>query len=157
MELRDAVVALGATEAQLSSKIFAMTEQAVADGAVDGLSDARKSVQELNKRVESALHKIVPSITMADKCADALDDRIKSAREVLGALDGSLDEIKISDQNLRDAVNAYTLILSRTKQVLGDNAMTEAVTIQLLETASYGLWRSIMGPKEQKPAGRVYR
>lgn len=155
MELREAVVGLGATDAQLNSKIFTMAEQALAEGTVDGLSDARKSVQELNKRVDSALSKIGPSIALAGNEANRLNAAIKDAREVLGALDGSLDEIKICDSNIRDAVNAYTLILSRTKQVLGDDAMTEAVTIQLLETASYGLWRSIMGPKEQRPSGRV--
>lgn len=51
--------------------------------------------------------------------------------------------------------------MTQTQAVLGEDALTEAVVVQLLETASYGLWHSIMGPKEQpkqtKQSGMYYR
>lgn len=149
MELRKAVVALGADANQLNSKIFAMAEQAVADGSADGLSDARKSVDDLTSRIDASEKRFRSTCDSAQVEANILSGLIKQAQEVIEPLGENLDTVKVSDQNLRDAVNAYTLILSRTKQVLGDDAMTEAVIVQLLETASYGLWRSIMGPKEQ--------
>ena len=161
MELRKAVVALGADANQLNSKIFAMAEQAVADGSADGLSDARKSVDDLTSRIDASEKRFRSTCDSAQVKANILSGLIKQAQEVIEPLGENLDTVKVSDQNLRDAVNAYTLILSRTKQVLGDDAMTEAVIVQLLETASYGLWRSIMGPKEQpkqtKQSGMYYR
>lgn len=161
MNLRDALAELGATDAQLNSKVFAMAEQAVADGSVDGLSDARKSVDALTSRIDASERRFRSTCDSAQSKANVLSGLIKQAQEVIEPLGDNLDTVKVSDQNLRDAVNAYTLILSRTKQVLGDDAMTEAVIIQLLETASYGLWRSIMGPKDQpkqtKTSGMYYR
>lgn len=161
MNLRDALAELGATDAQLNSKVFAMAERAVADGSVDGLSDARKSVDALTSRIDASEKRFRYTCDSAQSAAGILSDLIKQAQEVIEPLSDNLDTVRVSDQNLRDAVNAYTLILSRTKQVLGDDAMTEAVIIQLLETASYGLWRSIMGPKDQpkqsKQSGVYYR
>lgn len=155
MELRTAVQELGATDAQLNSKVFAMAEQAVADGSVDGLSDVRKSVKMLEGRVNDANDSISSRILSARSASQHLESIVKDAREAIGDLSGAVDEVHVGDETIRDAVNAYTLILTRTKQVLGEDAMTEAVICQLLETASYGLWRSIMGPKEQ-PSSRKW-
>lgn len=161
MNLRDALIELGATDNQLNSKVFAMAEQAVADGSADGLSDARKIVDALTSRIDASEKRFRYTCDSAQSAAGILSDLVRQAEEVIEPLGDNLDTVRVSDQNLRDAVNAYTLILSRTKQVLGDDAMTEAVTIQLLETASYGLWRSIMGPKDQpkqsKQSGVYYR
>ena len=53
----------------------------------------------------------------------------------------------VNDEKLVDALNLYRAMLSDTKQVFGDEKMTEAVIIQAIEAASYGMWRSIMGGK----------
>ena len=161
MNLRDALIELGATSSQLNSSTFAMAEQAIADDAVDGLHEARERINRLTAKIDTSERQLNSTCNSAQTKANKLSDLIKQAQEVIEPLGDNLDTVKVSDQNLRDAVNAYTLILSRTKQVLGDDAMTEAVTIQLLETASYGLWRSIMGPKDQpkqsKQSGMYYR
>lgn len=56
----------------------------------------------------------------------------------------------IRDEKLIDALNLYTAILRNTKEIFGEENLTEAVMVKLLETASYGVWRSIMGPKGEK-------
>ena len=147
--IRDLVVELGATDQQVDSKIFHMVEQAIADNAVDGLADARKSVVDLQSKLDNASSGLDSSISRAMGLYSQLNHTIAEAKEARGELSASVDDVRINDEALRDAINAYTMILSRTKDVLGDDAMTEPVIIQLLETASYGLWRSIMGPKEQ--------
>ena len=53
----------------------------------------------------------------------------------------------VNDEKLVDALNLYRAVLSETKQVFGDEKMTEAVIIQAIEAASYGMWRAIMGGK----------
>ena len=64
------------------------------------------------------------------------------------------------DPKLNDALNFYCAMLSAVKDVFGGDKMTEAVIVQAVEAASYGVWRSIMGSKygdestEPRKAGR---
>lgn len=84
---------------------------------------------------------------MLNNSIDRAEKTYKNLRERIDEMTVAVDSVTVKDPGIMDAINAYTLILTRTKQVLGDEALTEAVLVQLLETASYGLWRSIMGPK----------
>ncbi len=168
-DLHSVMERMGATQSQLSSKTFDMAEKAIAESAVDGVATANARLRGFERQVESTVFEVrqlaastKANLEQSKSQIDALDNATKRAASVerkvdekLSQLMASVDSITIKDAALLDAVNVYTLILDRTKQVLGEDALTEAVVVQLLETASYGLWRSIMGPKDSND--RRYR
>ena len=53
----------------------------------------------------------------------------------------------VKDEHIRDGIAAYKEMLHVTRDVFGDDAMTDDVICKAIEAASYGMWRSIMGPK----------
>lgn len=93
-----------------------------------GLTD-----QQMNVKAVSCMEDIIL------KKSDAVNEYAKYAE--------SLKECAITNPNTRDALNLYTAILTTTKDIFGEEKLTEQVMIKLLETASYGIWRSIMGSK----------
>ena len=47
-----------------------------------------------------------------------------------------------------NAIIAYKNILAATKEIFGEENMTEEVMVKAIEAGSYGAWRSIMGGKD---------
>lgn len=88
---------------------------------------------------------------------DEFLDKIQSAPQVIGVEEKS--EI-FDDTKLNDALNFYCAMLGAVKDVFGGDKITEAVIVQAVEAASYGVWCSIMGskysdePTEPRKAGR---
>jgi hypothetical protein len=79
--------------------------------------------------------------------------------EELESLEKKMADGTIRDEKLIDTLNFYTEVLKRTKEIFGEENLTEAVMVKLLETASYGVWRFIMGPKGENdttPPSRKY-
>lgn len=166
--LRDAMVEAGASEQQFNSKAYKMAEQAVADDAVDGMATARGLLDSYMQRIGTAEGDLRQMLSSASRYSTDLRVIIGEARNVsedvesrTKELGAAADEISVKDPLVRDAINAYTLVLMRTKQVFGDDNMTEGVMEKAIEAASYGMWRSIMGPKEaekqpQKKSARTW-
>lgn len=140
--LEDALRLRGATDQMLASKTFQMAQDAIADGAVDGLDEARV-----------VANKIEQATKRADRMLGALSDTSKQSENLLLIMDDAMRtlepmaaKVTLTDRKTIDAVNAYTLVLQRTKEVLGDN-LGDEVLIKTIEAASYCAWRTIMGPK----------
>ena len=154
-DLREVLASKGATQTQLNSATLKMCAEAIAEGAIDELGLARSQVNDLMTKVdgvESGLDRRISaasqSVRQLDAAMSRADQKLKEVTAKVGELGELTDSITVSDAALKDAANMFSLILLRTKQILGDDAMTEAVIVQLLETASYGLQRSIMWPKD---------
>ena len=167
-DFRTAMKQAGATDQQLNTKVYQMAEQVVADGAVDGLAVARMELESFEQRLHSANDSFARSLSQAESMNGRLKGSINAAQGVCNDVDERMkelgvaaDEISVKDPLVRDAINAYTLVLMRTKQVFGDDNMTESVMEKAIEAASYGMWSSIMGPKEadnqpQKKSARTW-
>ena len=54
----------------------------------------------------------------------------------------------IDDRAVRDSVLAYGYMLKVTKELFGEENLTEAVMVKAIEAASYAAYGAIMGPKE---------
>lgn len=52
----------------------------------------------------------------------------------------------IKDADLRDSVLAYGNMLQATKNIFGEENMTENVMIAAIQAASYTAYRNVMGP-----------
>ena len=142
----------GATDYMLDSKTFAIVEDVLLEYELDSVSAgvANAYANRLANAISGSANAIRAENAKAKAIAEGLESATKSASDTMARLDQlatAADKLTLTDSTLLNAINTYTLILSRTKEILGEEALTEAVIIQLLETASYGLWRSIMGPK----------
>ncbi len=158
--LREVLSRKGATDAQLNAKVVGLMEEAISEGAVDGMKTAESAAKRLMNTVNTASRDLDNKILRAGSHEHKLTQKIAEAEravelvtEVTKQLDESSESIK--DKATIDGVNAYSLILTRTKGIVGED-MTEAIWIKTIEAASYGMWRSIMGPKDQPKANNRY-
>lgn len=144
--LEETLRARGATDQMINSRTFRMAQEAIADGSVDGLDEARV----IEKRMEQAT-------AYAESLLNAIGSRQDESNRLLLTMDAAIEELQrdveqvaLTDKKTAEAVNAYTMVLMRTKQVVGPEGMTESIWEKAIEAASYCAWRSIMGPKALK-------
>lgn len=164
IDIRTMLKRMGATESQLNSKTMEMVEEAIANDAVDGLATADERVKSLMTRIGRAEASLDENINLATRKATTLNNSVSKAEAACHEVDRRIaqlgvaaDSVTVSDQSVMDAVNAYTLMLTRSKEILGPEGMTEEVTKQIVETAGYVMYRTVMGPKEQpKPVVNKY-
>lgn len=77
---------------------------------------------------------------------------IKDAEEILSELRRyvtSKDAFRISERKTTDALIAYRIVLQNTKEIFGEEKLTENVMMKAIEAASYIGYRSIMGEAAQ--------
>lgn len=141
--LEESLRARGASDQMINSRTFQMAQEVIADGAVDGLDEARLVAQ----RVERATTRAESTFNAIDAATRESTNLLHTMNEAIGELERSVEEVTIKDKKTCEAVNAYTLVLMRTKDAVGTDCMTERIWEKAIEAASYCAWRSIMGPK----------
>lgn len=152
MDLKTALKERGLTDQQLTAKAVTVMEQMLAEDCcgVTTVETAKALVEEVKEAQRSIKH----DISYANRGIESLSNYIKQFENRIARMDekvSAYEESKkaeiIDDEKLLDTLNFYTALLQRTQNVFGAEKMTETVIVQLLETASYGVWRSIMGGK----------
>ena len=127
--LEEALLAKGATGAMLDSKTFRMAKEAIAERAVDGIADAA----EIAERADQSATSIQRTLTPVNEATDRLRENAAS--------------VVVTDPKTLEAINAYTMVLTRTKEVVGEGCMTDSVWEKAIEAASYCAWRTNAGQK----------
>ena len=140
--LEEEMRARGANDMMVNSKTFKMAEEIIAEGAVDGISTAAAIAQRVE---DAAISEKKAMMDVAFWVAKA-EETVRDIKTVTEALSEQAEKVTITDKKSLEAVNVYTLVLQRTKEIIGPD-MTEAVWEKGIEAASYCAWRSIMGPK----------
>ena len=150
--IREWLIGQGAIPSQYNSKTVNMLERAMADEEVSVSATARAHIASLESRVNQA-----------DAKADSLfrgitkvEGRYSRVAELLEQAELSTKEKTISDGAIVDGVNAFTRMLESVRDTFGEESMTESVICAAINAASYGYWRSIMGPKTEGEAKRRY-
>jgi len=143
MDLRTELKRYGLTDQQLNSKAVSCMEDIIIkkNDAVDQMAFER--LNEEVKKSADMLKKIEYMVAKNQEIMNCADNAVNEYKKYAD----SLKNQAILNPNTRDALNLYTAILSTTKDIFGEENLTEQVMIKLLETASYGMWRSIMGGK----------
>lgn len=77
----------------------------------------------------------------------SIESRIEHCKKAVEELTVTINAESFTDQAVANGYALYKGILKSTVEILGEEAITEAVAIQLIETAGYGVWRGIMGSK----------
>ena len=148
MDLRSELLARGLTPQQANSKAVEAVESILAENSGVGLDTVRKAVEDIAhkaNRAEIQLGSISGYLANYERDINAVEEKVAAY------VKGVSEEI-VTDPKLLDTLNFYTALLSRTQAVFGAEKMTEPVIVKLLETASYGIWRSIMGGKFESEA-----
>lgn len=127
----------------INSKTFKLAQEAIAEGAVDGLDDAMLVEQSVRSATQNA-----------QQLLGHMQSLYSESRRLLDLLHGAHDQLEtdaakvtVTNKKTIEAINAYEMVLARTKEAVGADGMTEAVWVKAIEAGSYCAWRSIMGPK----------
>lgn len=152
MGLREWMAERGATEQQLNAKVVNMVEEAMTDDAVTSSATAKAMVAGLVKSVERA-----------DAKADALARGVGRLEDRYGKVLALLEEAErdargavIHSEQVKDGVLAFRKVLEAVRETFGEDRMSDAVMCAAIEAASYGMWRAVMGPKDNVAhAGRA--
>lgn len=92
-----------------------------------------------------------PEILISRVCGD-LDDALESAVRLKDELKARTSDALmryISDSDMRNAVACFNSTLTITKEVFGEENMTETVMCKAIEAGSYIAYRAIMGEAQQ--------
>lgn len=146
--IRRWLIEKGATQAQYNSKTVDWLEQAMTDGEISVSATAKEHIASLQCKVEQANAK---TDSIAKKLG-VVEDRYNHAIELLEQTERSTREKTISNGAIIDGVNAFGRMLESVRDIFGEESMTESVICAAINAASYGYWRSIMGPKSAKEA-----
>ena len=132
----------GLTEGGKASQAYRAIRKAFTSG--DVYDHALGQEESESKRVAAELHK---QRTEAEKTLGELKSAKSEAKD-------KIRSYGIKDIPTIEALNLYSEVLERTKVSVGDG-LTEEIWLKAIEAGSYGMWRTIMGPKfDDKGYGR---
>lgn len=142
MNLRSELKKYGLTDQQMNVKAVSCMEDIILK---DNAAIDKMAFERLSEQVRKSAAILAENQAIMKRADNAVNEYAKYAE--------SLKKCAIINPNTRDALNLYTAILSTTKDIFGEENLTEAVMVKLLETASYGIWRTIMGSKNGNENG----
>lgn len=146
MNLKEQLIEKGLTPQQASAKAVDVLEQILAENK--GIET--EMVNEYLSKITSRLKETQLLLNQRNYELCSLKNAMEEIDKKVSLYTVSAEKEIVNDPKMLDTLNFYTALLKRTQDVFGAEKMTEAVIIQLLETASYGIWRSIMGAKYEE-------
>lgn len=141
--LRQFLIDNGASASQLNAAVVSMIEDAMFDETVTSSATAREMVKKLQTDVRNAEF----DAKRAKREVDELRKTIDSYEETIHLAEKAIEGGVIEDRSIVDGVVAFTEMLKAVKNVFGQEAMSDEVICKAIEAGSYGMWRSVMGPK----------
>jgi len=163
MTIREYLEQLGATQGEMAAKVVGRMERAMmvdadlsqfkADTVLSVLDKATRELETAKSKSDGVMFRVealTKQLNSAASWAQAnLDDLKKQT--------AGLKDAKIEDRDTKDAAMAYAFTLRATKEIFGEENMTENVMVAAINAGSYMAWRSIMGPKgdEGPKSGQV--
>lgn len=147
----------GATAQQLESRAVKILEDAAMNEEVSRSETVRETVENLERRVSSASSTAYHS----KQIAEAVDARIETIRKKVAEIEGGVKKqvasTCISSRDVLDGLIAYERMLQVTVEVFGTQGrdLSDEVICKAIDAASYGMWRSVMGPKSLETDNRA--
>ncbi len=160
MDLREELLNKGATKQQTESKVVEMVEEILAKNAdvVDGtVLSYKKSVERDLRNQKEVLFQLGRE---TEKLRRALKDTNNKLIDISVDVSKAVSEYNgkvIEDTKMKDALIMYSHMLGITKEVFGEENMTESVMMQAIEAGSYAIWRGIMGSKSGDDGKKAWR
>lgn len=146
MDFKERLIEHGLTVQQANAKAVDVLEQLLAEDK--GIET--EIVNEYLLKITSRLKETQLLLNQRNYELCSLKNAMEEIDKKVSLYTASAEKEIVNDPKMLDTLNFYSALLKRTQDVFGAEKMTEAVIIQLLETASYGIWRSIMGGKYEE-------
>lgn len=150
------------------ASVSTMTAQEILDRA--DLTEQQKANKTAQAFVAAAMGHEVDRVGTIMTEYDNIDRRYASAVSAMQKMRLDISDIEgrlktssrvakeqsdiIDDKATRMGVLAFREILQSTVDVFGMENMTEDVMCKAIEAGSYGMWRSVMGPKDERGAAK---
>lgn len=150
MDIKQRLIEKGLTPQQAGAKAVEVMQELIAEdsGCIDNITAGYlKKVNDMCQKNEKQAILANYDFEYIKKQMIEMFRELKETRYAVENWESGERSKIVNDEKLVDALNLYRAMLSDTKQVFGDDKMTEAVIIHAIEAASYGMWRSIMGGK----------
>ena len=141
--LRKVLIEMGATDSQMNARVVSMLEDAFANEQISDSETVKALVNDLTQKTSNAGYRVQRLLQKVD---DFHREMSKYEHKLKIAEDG-INEHVLHDNDVIDGLIAYKRMLEATRDTFGADNMTEAVMCKAIEAASYGMWRSVMGPK----------
>lgn len=160
MTIREYLVSLGATQAELTAKVVTRMENAMLiDSDIDNFKPdtVLKLINEATNGICVANNNAKDTISKAQFVKREIERATQEANtqlEDLRVQTAGLREMKVNNRDTRDAVMAYAATLNATKEIFGDSNMTQDIMLAAIKAGRYIAWRSIMGPKQHEENNR---
>lgn len=148
--IREWLIDNGAKKSQINSKTVDMLEKAFADEEISGSATAQAYIESLERKAANVGAKVG---ALSQEIA-GVEKRCSRATELLEQFETIANDKRISDRAIMDSVNAFKLMLESVRDTFGEDSMSGSVICAAINAASYGYWRSIMGPKTEGEAKR---
>lgn len=105
-----------------------------------------RRINNAEDRFDETKRALANSIMELQKKASVLQELVGSAQTIIDTAK------KVSENTITDAKDAKTLMLYKSlltagKEVFGEERMTDSSIASICESASYIVWRTVMGPK----------
>lgn len=150
MDIKQRLIEKGLTPQQAGAKAVEVMQELIAEdsGCIDNITAGYlRKVNDMCQENEKQVKLANSNFASINNQMIEMFRELRETKDVVEKWEAGERSKIVNDEKLVDALNLYRAMLSDTKQVFGDDKMTEAVIIQAIEAASYGMWRSIMGGK----------
>ena len=143
MDVKQYLESHGATQSQLDSKTTEMVISGLLDEEIASSDTVRAEFSKMREGISAAKFKSDAIM----RGLEGYEKRFQSLERLMSDAEKCASDRVIDDQRVVDGVNAFTRMLESTRDVFGEDSMTESVICAAIEAASYGFWRSVMGSK----------
>ena len=150
MNLRERMEEKGASPVQIKSKTVEIIEDIMAEDA--GLipvaaNDRAKEIEKALQRNDRDVRNLNYELSKIKDTTASLRSEMQEVIDTAQAFVDSNNGKRVENKKLKDAILTYNHLLVISKEVFGEDKMTENVIMQIIESSSYAFWRAIMGGK----------
>ena len=150
MNLRERMEEKGASPVQIKSKTVEIIEDIMAEDAgviPVAANDRAKEIEKSLRKSGNEVRDLNYAISEMKRTINGLRGDMAEVSNAAQTFVDANNEKRVENKRLKDAILTYNHLLVISKEVFGEDKMTENVIMQIIESSSYAFWRAIMGGK----------
>ena len=150
MNLRERMEEKGASPVQMKSKTVEIIEDIMAEDAgviPVAANDRAKEIEKSLRKSGNEVRDLNYAISEMKRTINGLRGDMAEVSNAAQTFVDANNEKRVENKKLKDAILTYNHLLVISKEVFGEDKMTENVIMQIIESSSYAFWRAIMGGK----------
>ena len=150
MNLRERMEEKGASPVQIKSKTVEIIEDIMAEDAgviPVAANDRAKEIEKSLRKSGNEVRDLNYAISEMKRTINGLRGDMAEVSNAAQTFVDANNEKRVENKRLKDAILTYNHLLVISREVFGQEKMTENVIMQIIESSSYAFWRAVMGGK----------